>query len=488
MIIVEHLSGGYESVPIVKDVSFTVEKGKILGILGPNGSGKSTLLKVISGILPATSGTIQIDGKDMNSYNARALAKKMAVLPQLHANAFSNTVREAVSLGRYPHQTGFFSSWSVVDEQAVQYAMEQTGVTRYEHTPMEILSGGEQQRVFVAQALAQTAEILLLDEPTNHLDIAHQRQILDMVRKEALECGLTVIMVLHDMNLASLYCDELLLMESGRMRAFGAPHEVLIASKIEEVYQARVTTYAHPEIPKPQITMMPAASEHQQRAVIVKEDFKVTTAYIQLKSNIPLKTVSSAVHNPGIGWYDCLLNRSVQGNYDIHDVKQEVAEFLQREHFSSTSTVVMLTAVSTELVALREYKASFGSVFVVVTAGVGNAVDVSRTHERQDEPYIGTINTWVVINGCLSEEAFFQAMMTANEAKTKALQSENIRDERSNTVATGTATDSLLIAATQNGEEMSYGGPITKVGKIIGKGVFETTVQAIQNYNMKYRS
>ncbi|MED4889323.1 adenosylcobinamide amidohydrolase [Lysinibacillus fusiformis] len=486
MIVVEHLSGGYEDVPIVKDISFTVEKGKILGILGPNGSGKSTLLKVMSGILPAVEGTIFIDGQSILSYNARALAKKMAVLPQLHVNAFSNSVREAISLGRYPHQTGFFSSWSEQDEQAVQHAMLQTGIKRYEHTPMEFLSGGEQQRVFVAQALAQTAEILLLDEPTNHLDIAHQRQILDMVRKEAVECGLTVVMVLHDMNLASLYCDELLLMESGQLRAFGAPHEVLIASQIEEIYQARVATYAHPEIPKPQITMMPAASDYQQRAVIKKEHFIITEHFIQLQSEIPLKTVSSAVHNPGIGWHNCLLNRSVPSDYVISDVKREVNEFLQRGHFSPTNTVVMLTAVPTALVAINELAAPFGSVIVAVTAGVGNAVDVSRVHERQDKPYIGTINTWVIINGCLSEEAFFQAMMTATEAKTKALQSENIRDERSGTIATGTATDSLLIAATQKGEEMLYGGPITEVGKMIAKGVFETTVQAIRNYKNQF--
>lgn len=486
MIVVEHLSGGYEDVPIVRDISFTVEKGKILGILGPNGSGKSTLLKVMSGILPATAGTVSIDGQNILSYNARALAKKMAVLPQLHANAFSNSVREAVSLGRYPHQTGFFSSWSEQDEQAVQHAMLQTGVKRYEDTPMEFLSGGEQQRVFVAQALAQTAEILLLDEPTNHLDIAHQRQILDMVRKEAMECGLTVVMVLHDMNLASLYCDELLLMESGQMRALGAPHEVLIASQIEEVYQARVTTYAHPEIPKPQITMMPAATDYQQRAVIKKEHFTITEQYIQLQSELPLKTVSSAVHNPGIGWHNCLLNRSVPGDYVISDVKREVKEFLKRENFSSTNTVVMLTAVPTALVAINEFSAPFGSIIVAVTAGVGNAVDVSRVHERQDDPYIGTINTWVIVNGCLSEEAFFQALMTATEAKTKALQSENIRDERSGTIATGTATDSLLIAATQKGEEMLYGGPITEVGKMIAKGVYETTVQAIRNYKNQF--
>ncbi|WP_249661138.1 adenosylcobinamide amidohydrolase [Lysinibacillus fusiformis] len=486
MIVVEHLSGGYEDVPIVKDISFTVGKGKILGILGPNGSGKSTLLKVMSGILPAVEGTISIDGQSILSYNARALAKKMAVLPQLHANAFSNSVREAISLGRYPHQTGFFSSWSEQDEQAVQHAMLQTGIKRYEHTPMEFLSGGEQQRVFVAQALAQTAEILLLDEPTNHLDIAHQRQILDMVRKEAVECGLTVVMVLHDMNLASLYCDELLLMESGQMRAFGAPHEVLIASQIEEIYQARVATYAHPEIPKPQITMMPAASDYQQRAVIKKEHFIITEHFIQLQSEIPIKTVSSAVHNPGIGWHNCLLNRSVPSDYVISDVKREVNEFLQRGHFSPTNTVVMLTAVPTALVAINEISAPFGSVIVAVTAGVGNAVDVSRVHERQDKPYIGTINTWVIINGCLSEEAFFQAMMTATEAKTKAMQSENIRDERSGTIATGTATDSLLIAATQKGKEMLYGGPITEVGKMIAKGVFETTVQAIRNYKNQF--
>lgn len=486
MIVVEHLSGGYEDIPIVKDISFTVEKGKILGILGPNGSGKSTLLKVMSGILPATAGTISIDGQNILSYNARALAKKMAVLPQLHANAFSNSVREAISLGRYPHQTGFFSSWSTQDEQAVQHAMLQTGVKRYEHTPMEFLSGGEQQRVFVAQALAQAAEILLLDEPTNHLDIAHQRQILDMVRKEALECGLTVVMVLHDMNLASLYCDELLLMESGQVRAMGVPHEVLIASQIEDVYQARVTTYAHPEIPKPQITMMPAAINYQQRAVITKEHFTITEQYIKLQAELPLKTVSSAVHNPGIGWHNCLLNRSVPGDYVISDVKSEVSDFLKRENFSPTNTVVMLTAVPTALVAINEFSAPFGSIIVAVTAGVGNAVDVSRVHERQDEPYIGTINTWVIINGCLSEEAFFQALMTATEAKTKALQSENIRDERSGTIATGTATDSLLIAATQKGEEMLYGGPITEVGKMIAKGVYETTVQAIRNYKNQF--
>ena len=125
--------------------------------------------------------------------------------------------RETVALGRYPHQSGLFSSWSNEDERAVIEAMKSTAITRYEKQSIELLSGGEQQRVFVAQALAQEAPILLLDEPTNHLDIAHQQQLLDTIRKQAVEKGLTVISVFHDINLASLYCDRLLLMDKGEI-------------------------------------------------------------------------------------------------------------------------------------------------------------------------------------------------------------------------------------------------------------------------------
>src|SRR5690606_17484549 len=166
---------------IVNSISFQVEKGSILGILGPNGSGKSTLVKLMSGILPARGGKIEIEGKSLADFGAKELAKQMAVLPQLHAHAFSHTVRETVSLGRYPHQSGWFSSWSDEDEQAVLEAMRLMNITHYENTLIDQLSGGEQQRVFVAQALAQNAKILLLDEPTNHLDINHQKELLDTI-------------------------------------------------------------------------------------------------------------------------------------------------------------------------------------------------------------------------------------------------------------------------------------------------------------------
>lgn len=481
MLKVEKISGGYGDVPVVRNVSFEVEKGKILGVLGPNGSGKTTLLKCISSILTPFEGEVYIEDRNMKTYTTKELAKKMAVLPQLHANGFSSTVYDAVSLGRYPYQTGFFSTWSEEDEQAVANAMSQTGVLKYRDTDMEFLSGGEQQRVFIAQALAQSSQILLLDEPTNHLDIAHQKQILDLIRKEATECGLTVVSIFHDINLAALYCDELLLMENGLVKAYGSPHEVVLQKQISAVYQARVSTYAHPEIPKPQITMMPSEQVVRQ-GIVTAEHIQLTSEYIELTTENALKVISSAVYNAGMGWYHTLLNRSIAPDYEIAHVKQETVDFLQQGQFSLTNTVVMLTAVPTNLGVVRSFAHGACSIVVMVTAGVGNAVDVTRTFERDDLSHIGTINTWVIINGKLTDEAFYQAMITATEAKTKALTEQRIMDLHTGTIATGTATDSLLIAATQNGEDMPYAGPITTVGKLIGHGVFETTIAAIEQY------
>ena len=143
-----------------------------------------------------------------------------------------------------------------------------------------------------------------------------------------------------------------------------------------------------------------------------------------------------------------------------------------------------MTAVLAEHVVIEEYHGTFGSILIAVTAGVGNAVDVSKAFERDQKPYVGTINTWIIVNGHLSDEAFIQAMITATEAKTKALQSENVRDPITNTIATGTSTDSLLVAATQKGELHPYAGPITDLGKYIGRGVFECTTLAIKRYKV----
>ncbi|MER2261354.1 MAG: heme ABC transporter ATP-binding protein [Psychrobacillus sp.] len=482
MLEIKNISGGYNQKLVVHDVSFQVSKGEMLGILGPNGSGKSTLLKLMSGILTPSSGEVLIEGKPLKSYSSKELAKRLAVLPQLHNQAFSHTVRDTVSLGRYPHQTGWFSTWSKEDEVATQEAMRLTAIDKYEKHLLELLSGGEQQRVFVAQALAQQAPILLLDEPTNHLDIAHQKQLLDTIKTQAIEKGITVISIFHDINLASLYCDRLLLMDRGSVKVIGEPHEVVKKSLVERVYEARVSTNPHPERPKPQITILPDVNEKQDDKQITASNFQVTDDYVLFRAENQLKTWSSAVINAGSGWYRNFVNRRVDASYHCDNVQEEMIEYLAAQGISEADTVGMMTAVRTTDAVIKEYKTPLGNIVVMVTAGVGNAVDVSRAHEVEMFPSVGTINTWIVINGELAEEAFIQSVITATEAKTKAMAHEQITDARTGTLATGTSTDSVLIAATQKGAHIEYAGPITEIGKKIGQGVFECTVEAIQIY------
>lgn len=483
MLSLQNVAVAYDDVDVLQDVTATFEKGKFYGILGPNGSGKTTLLKVLSNVLRPKVGTVLLNNQPIEQYKTKQLAKIMSILPQLNASTFSNTVRETVAIGRYPHQSGLFSSWSQEDEEAVQLAMEQTGVKRFEHMPLPFLSGGEQQRVFIAQALAQQATILLLDEPTNHLDITHQKQSLDIIRKKVVEEQLTVIAVFHDINLASIYCDTILLMEKGRIRKVGTPGEVVVRSEIEQVYDASIATYAHPHIPKPQITMLPMQESELfqvgEEHVLVKENGVI------LRAPKPLKTISSAVYNAGIGWYKTFINRMVNPQYEYNEVEQEVEQFLAQEQLEKTESVVMLTAIDPSNAIVNTYTQDELSILIVVTAGVGNAIDVSKANLRNEKPYAGTINTWVLINGELTNEAFVQAMITATEAKSKALQEEQIFDTVSETIATGTGTDSLLIAATQTGQSYPYAGPLTVLGQLIGSSVCDATRKAIQNYKRK---
>lgn len=486
MLEISGLTGGYGDKNIVKNVSFNVNKGSMLGILGPNGSGKSTLMKLISGVLPSASGDVKIDGKSIAEFPAKELARKMAVLPQLHAHAFAHTVRETVSLGRYPHQGGWFSSWSKEDELAVMEAMSLMDISHYEKTQIDRISGGEQQRVFVAQALAQDAGILLLDEPTNHLDINHQKELLDTIKKQAIEKELTIVSIFHDINLASMYCDQLLLLDRGEVVRIGEPHEVVREQDIEAVYKTRVSNHPHPELPKPQITLLPGVKRQSAEIFIRAEDIIISEEMVHYQSPMPLKTVSSAVVNAGSGWFRNFMNRHVDALYNIDNSVEEMSEFIEKMGLKTTDTVGMMTAVQTQHAIIKEYKGPFGTIVIAVTAGVGNGVDVSKAVARTIR--VGTINTWIMVNGTLSDEAFIQAMITATEAKTKALQQERVLDPLTGTIATGTSTDSCLVAATQQGEYLPYAGPITEVGKLIGTGVFECTVEAIKLYREAKRA
>lgn len=480
MIHIESVSGGYSSQRVIHDVSFQVKRKELFGLIGPNGSGKTTLLKMMSQILPIEQGKITLKGQAIEKYTPKQLAQLVAVLPQQTEQTFSYTVRETVSLGRYAHQRGIFRSLTKTDEAMIQRVMEQTGVSKYEHVPIDFLSGGERQRVFLAQALAQDPAILLLDEPTNHLDLAYQKELLDVLKQWTIEDELTVVAIFHDLNLASLYCDRLLLLDEGKRSVWGTPDEVLKKSHIEKIYGAEIESHPHPKVPKPQMMLVPE-KQREEGCTINAELLHITEKEVSLQAPQPLKTMSSGVTGSGVGWYKTFVNRHVDSAYDCEDHVADMEKYLKNNAYDVNDTVSMMTAVRLKDAVYKFAPFEDLSVFVVVTAGVGNAVDASLGKNRLQD-VVGTINTWIFVNGYLSDEAFIQSLMTASEAKAKVLQDLAVVDPLTDTVATGTSTDSLLVAATQQGKIQSYGGSVTPLGRLVGKTVYDVTKQAIQCY------
>lgn len=488
MLSVQHVSGGYSDEIVLKNISFDVEQGELFGILGPNGSGKTTLLKMISGILPIKHGEILISGKRLQEYGVKQLAQLVAVLSQHSSQSFSYTVKETVSLGRYAHQKGWFQTWSKEDETIVQRVMDQTGITSFQHKNIQELSGGEKQRVFLAQALAQEPEILLLDEPTNHLDLSYQKELLDLLKQWTAEKGLTVISIFHDLNLAGLYCDRLLLLEKGMVNIHHIPNEVLREDRIRNVYQTKVQKHPHPKVAAPQMVLLPEVQRPAKMIEINEAMLRVSNEFIDLKSPAPLRTMSSGVVGSGTGWHHTFVNRHVSKDYNCDDHRVEMASFLTSKGFEPSETVGMMTAVWPEDMVSGRFEHGDFSVFVVVTAGVGNAIDASKSEHHSYQMTPGTINTWIFVNGELTEEAFIQSIMTATESKVKALHDLLVLDEVTGTIATGTSTDSILIAATQTGNVLEFAGTITPLGKLISKAVYKCTTEAIEkSQKRKYR-
>lgn len=482
MIKVVNVSGGYHQKKVIDNVSFEVKKGEIFGILGPNGSGKTTILKMLSGQFPISDGSIFINGESIQEYKIKDLAKKVAVLPQINEISFSYTVKETVKLGRYAYQKGIFPTWKIEDENAVGNAIQLTNVSHLADCPLDLLSGGEKQRVFLARALAQEPEILLLDEPTNHLDIQHQISLFDSLHQWVKEKQLTVVAIFHDLNMASLYCSRLLLLNEGKVINLDEPQNVLQEDQLYNVYHTRLIRRQHPNVPTPLITLSPSKdAEHDHIFSMLKT--KQSNETIIVESSKPLKTLSSAVINSGFSWSKFFVNRHVDKNYNVDEPESELRDYLTTLGFDPTYAVAMMTAARLEDAVCKTIKMEQFSLYVVVTAGVSNAVDISKAYLRTDFVYTpGTINTWVFIDGNLPDSAFVQAMMTATEAKVRAIHENNILDPETNTLATGTSTDSLLIASTQTGYFHEYAGTITSLGKAIGHAVFDATNEAIQNY------
>ncbi|WP_153723069.1 ABC transporter ATP-binding protein [Sporosarcina cascadiensis] len=241
MIQVKDISFSVPEKQILHDISFSLDRGKFIGIIGPNGSGKSTMLKIIYRYLKQTSGVVTLYEKDMDYMTQKKIAQEMAVVSQETPVLFDFTVKDLVMMGRTPYKQ-WLAKDNKEDFAIAEESMKLANVLFLKDRTLGQLSGGEKKRVMLARALAQQANILILDEPTNHLDIEHQLQLMDLVK----ELPITIIAALHDLNLAASYCDELLVMKEGALHKKGTPEQVLTMEIIEQVFHVQAGISKNP--------------------------------------------------------------------------------------------------------------------------------------------------------------------------------------------------------------------------------------------------
>lgn len=253
---INNLYGGYGKEEVIKNVSFGVKKGEFLGIIGPNGSGKSTLLRLMSRVLIPQKGEILLEGQDILKMDLKEICQKVAFVPQDTIINFAFTVEEIVLMGRIPHLKRLQME-AKNDFLTVEQALTLTDTLYLREKQIDELSAGERQRVIIAKALAQEPGLLFLDEPTSHLDIGHQIQILDLLRKLNQQNNLTIIIVLHDLNLASEYCNRVILLNNGGIFKEGGACEVLTYQNIESVYKTVVVVNKNPISSKPYVVLVP---------------------------------------------------------------------------------------------------------------------------------------------------------------------------------------------------------------------------------------
>ena len=242
MMQVNHLSAGYQGHKVIEDISFQVEQGKIYSIIGPNGCGKTTLIRAVSRNIRPSAGQVLLDGENIYKMNTRKVARKVAVLSQSNNTMSDVSVRTLVQYGRFAHMA-WWQGRSAQDERIVDWALEKTGMADFANRKINALSGGERQRAWIAMSIAQKPEILLLDEPTTYLDISHQLEIMELVARLNREENITILMVLHDINHAVRYSDELIVLQDHRIYRQGDPWSILSSDVLEKVFrvQAQIT-------------------------------------------------------------------------------------------------------------------------------------------------------------------------------------------------------------------------------------------------------
>jgi iron complex transport system ATP-binding protein len=240
---------------VIRDLSFHADQGDFWGIIGPNGSGKTTLLKILYGLFNPQRGTVLVDGEELRRMQRPDIAKKIAVVPQDHQIDFPFTSLEVVLMGRSPY-LGRLQFETRHDFEVAQRAMELTETLPFAQRPINELSGGERQRILIARAVAQEPEIMLFDEPTSSLDINHQVEFYELISRLNREKNLTILTVSHDINLASEYCQKIILLKEGRIFKTGNPREVVIEGHIRQVYGSRVLVDQNPVTGSPRITLL----------------------------------------------------------------------------------------------------------------------------------------------------------------------------------------------------------------------------------------
>ncbi len=243
----------YGAAWVLRDISLSLARGEILGIMGPNGSGKTTLLGILDGLLYPHEGTVTIEGTDIRALRRNEVARRIAFVPQDHVPVFSFTAQEIVMMGRTAH-LGPLRFEETGDLSIVERAMDVTDTLSLKERYIHEISGGERQRVLIARALAQEPQIVLLDEPTAFLDLKHQAVFFDLIQSLNRDEKLTVVVVTHDLNRASQYCDRILLLKGGRIHAVGTPREVLTETIVGDVYETGVIVDENPQTGLPRVT------------------------------------------------------------------------------------------------------------------------------------------------------------------------------------------------------------------------------------------
>lgn len=252
---ISNLSAGYGNEFRISQINIFLNKQSFTGIIGPNGSGKTTLFRSITGELKLSGGTVYLEGRDLSAMRHRDKAKVLAIVTQDQEIA-DITVEDFVMMGRYPHQTAFSFVENHKDIQIVDNCLTMTGIDRLRYKKMQHLSGGERQLAAIARALVQEPRLLLLDEPTSHLDISHQVEILNLLQRLNHSISLSVLMIIHDLNMASEYCDNIIMMKDGNIFAQGLPSHVMTYQNIEGAFGTVVLTKTNPLSGKPVIMMV----------------------------------------------------------------------------------------------------------------------------------------------------------------------------------------------------------------------------------------